>query len=592
MIGRNSRVLFVFAVFAASLWLLWPTWQLRQLTPEEASADPERADLIRDKAISLGLDLQGGIHMVLGIKSDNLRHNILVSSNKRTAENFRRELQLAVIDNRVAEDGTAIEIDINPTAAESRWEDIEKAIADIDFLEAPERVTSPERPNVVTVRAALDNAAFGREVGAATGRALEIIRNRIDAFGVREPSIQQAGSGKIVVALPGAADPSRARALIGRTAQLEFHKVHDDNELIRVLRAMDGILNGEVMKVVSTRQLTSERWEVTISPDQREAFAKIIENPGVQDELPADASLFLGSTQEVAGEKRIPLFLLITEASMTGENLEMARVSRDERNRPMVSFEFNSAGAEEFSALTAELSQGQKPLAIVLDGVVQSAPNVQSMIRSNGQITGNYSYEEARDLAVVLRSGALPAPVEVLEDRTVGPSLGSDSIAKGMVAALIGFALVVVYMLVVYKFAGFIADLCVGMNVILVLACLALFKATLTLPGIAAIVLVIGMAVDSNILILERIKEELGVGKRLSAAIDAGYEKAFATILDSNVTTLLTALALFEYGTGPIRGFAVSLSIGILCSMFTAIFVSRMLMDKMVLSAAEPKLTF
>jgi preprotein translocase subunit SecD len=284
-------------------------------------------------------------------------------------------------------------------------------------------------------------------------------------------------------------------------------------------------------------------------------------------------------------------YLLKNKTLLTGASLETAKVQISDRfGEPHVSIKFNAQGAADFDRITNE--NVRKRLAIVLDGVVHSAPVIQERISGGqAQITGNFTMDEARDLAIVLRAGALPAPVNILEERTVGPSLGSDSIKQGIMATLIGFILVVIFMAVYYRLSGLVADSVLIINVAALLGVLAAFKATLTLPGIAGIVLVIGMAVDANVLIFERIREELRVGKPPRAAIDAGYAKAFVTILDSNVTTLIAALFLFAFGTGPVKGFALTLSIGIIVSMFTAIFVTRIIFDYFVWNKGIQKIS-
>ena len=562
------------------------------MTPEYVEANPEEAAEAREGAINLGLDLQGGIHMVLGIKYDKLKQNILLNSNKRISDQFQ-EKGIAVIAHRVSENGNAIEVEINPAAADDRWNDIEDAVAQMSYLDEPERVAVPNQNDRIIVRASINKDALDREVREATGRALEIIRNRIDAFGVSEPSIQQSGDRKIVVQLPGAADPARARSLIGRTAQLQFHRTNDDAKLNNVITALDKVLNKEILKIVRSAQLGENSWDIRVNQTNKDKLVELLSRPAAGDALPDNTKVFIGKPKVEGGQTFLPLFLLEEVPAMTGKNLEMARVFYDERNRPGVSFQFNSDGAQSFGELTAELAQIEGRLAIVLDDVVQSAPTVNSVITKAGQITGSFTHDEARDLAVVLRSGALPAPVEILEDRTIGPSLGADSIRKGVQACTYGLILVIIFMLIRYRTMGFIADICLGLNLFIVLAFMNMptMKATLTLPGIAGLVLVIGMAVDANILIIERIKEEMRAGKGIFNAIQSGYDKAFGTIFDANVTTLITAMALYEYGTGPIRGFAVTLSIGILCSMFTSVFVSRTLVDKFILSSDDPKLS-
>lgn len=582
------RVWLILAVLAWCGYALYPTIRWSQLTPEQAAADPTKTEALRKRSINLGLDLQGGIHMVLGIKSDRLKQNLLLTVNRRLPDIFK-EKGIAVTGNRIVGDG--VEFEVNPEARATREADIAEALQIVGYLGAPEYMTDPARPDRAVVRAHLDREQFERELREATGRALEIIRNRIDAFGVAEPSIHQSGDDKIVVQLPGAADPRRARELIGRTAQLQFHRVREDAELNALLPALDRAAGGTFLPLVSSTDQGGGVWDIHVKAENKEKVQSILSLDAVKAQMPVGARVFLGAVETQRNEKIVRLYLLQDQPAMTGENLEMARISFDERNRPAVSFEFNSAGAEQFGELTAELMRGQKRLAILLDDVVQSAPSVRAQIRSRGEITGSFTQEEARDLAVVLRSGALPAPVEVLEDRTVGPSLGRDSIEKGMVAALAGFLIVVLFMVVFYRVSGFIADICLVLNIVMMMAVLASIGGTLTLPGIAGIVLTIGMAVDANILIYERIKEELRGGKGAFTAVNTGFERAFSTIFDANVTTLITAAALYQYGTGPIRGFAVTLSIGILTSMFTAIFVSRTIFDRVVLRAEQPRLS-
>ncbi len=357
----------------------------------------------------------------------------------------------------------------------------------------------------------------------AAERALEVVRNRIDEFGVSEPSIQLQGRDKILIQLPGITDPERAKEIIGRTALLEFKLVETD-------------------------------------PEKRK------ENPEAYEEKThEDETLWL--------EKSTPL---------TGAEIKTAYMGMDNIGSPDVRLEFKSKGAKIFSKITGD-NIGRR-LAIVLDGKVHSAPVIKTKIPDgNAQITGQFTAEEATDLAIVLKAGALPAPLVIEEDRTVSPSLGKDSIENGIKAAIGGSILVVAFMAIYYMFAGIVANLALCLNLIILLAALSLFHAALTLPGIAGIALTMGMAVDANVLIFERIREELNIGKTLGAGIIAGYKKAFLTIFDSNLTTLITGVILFYVGTGPVRGFAVTLSIGIIISMFTAIVVTRVVFDLMTL---------
>ncbi len=356
-------------------------------------------------------------------------------------------------------------------------------------------------------------------------RAVEIIRNRIDQFGVAEPHIQRQGADRIAVQLPGVTDRERALELIGRTALLEFKLVADDEEKLK------------------------------------EAIA---------GNVPEGYALH----KNADGQS----ILLEKETLLTGKTITTASVDFGQYNEPTVSLEFNSEGGKIFSDITGA-NVGRR-LAIVLDDKVQSSPVINEQIPSGrAQITGHFTFEQANDLAIALRAGALPAPIVVEEERSVGATLGRDSVRQGIQSTLVGFALVVGFMVVYYLFAGIVANLALFLNILITLAALSYFRATLTLPGLAGIVLTIGMAVDTNVLIFERIREELALKKPMAAAIMAGYKKAFTTIFDSNLTTLITAVILYNIGTGPVKGFALTLCIGITASMFTGIFVTRTIFD-------------
>lgn len=372
----------------------------------------------------------------------------------------------------------------------------------------------------------------------AAERALEVIRNRIDEFGVREPSIQQQGQDRILIQLPGVTDRQRALDLIGQTAHLEFKLVSDDGSLLS------------------------------------EALAGTIPEG-----------------YELLYDEQTPL-LVEKQAALTGERLVDAIVAFDSSrfNEPYVAIEFDAEGSKEFAKVTA--ANVRRRLAIVLDGKIRSAPVINEAIPSGrAQITGNFTVSDASDLAIILRSGALPAPLIVEEERTVGPTLGSDSIQHGIRAAWFGGLLIVVFMAVYYLFCGLLANAALLLNMVILFGALASLGATLTLPGIAGIILTIGMAVDANVLIYERIREELRLGKTLQGAVDQGYKRAFLTILDSNLTTLVSAVILFWLGTGPVRGFAVTLTIGLFSSMFTALVATRLLFDVAIGSWKLKKLT-
>ena len=381
----------------------------------------------------------------------------------------------------------------------------------VDMSKLPEKTTNETRADVVD-------------------RTIEIIRKRIDQFGVKEPSIARQGTDRIIVQLPGVTDRKRARALIGRTAQLEFRLVSDDND--RLNSAISG-------------------------------------KPVMGYELKYDS-------------ERNPL-LLETTAIMKGDSIADARMGRDEYGRPDVKLEFTGEGAKMFATITG--ANVKRRLAITLDGEVYSAPVIQERISGgNAQISGNFSADEARDLGNVLRTGALPAPIVIDEERTVGPLLGADSIKSGVTASLVGSIAVMLFMLVYYLLGGLLANVALALNILIVLAAMVIMKATLTLPGIAGIGLTIGMAVDANVLINERMREEIKQGKSIRTAILNGYDRAFPAILDSNITTIFAAILLVWLGSGPIRGFGLTLIIGLGASMFTSIVVTRMLWDLITLN--------
>ncbi len=369
---------------------------------------------------------------------------------------------------------------------------------------------------------------------SATRQALETIRNRIDQFGVSEPVIAPQGENQILVQLPGIKDPQRAIELIGRTAQLEFKLVDDEHNL-------EDALKGDIP--------------------------------------PGDEVLYQKVTDPQTGVVTRRPYLLKKRPLMTGDVITDARMRiKSDFNEPYVSMDFNAQGSRLFDQITAE--NVKKRLAIVLDNNVYSAPVIQERISGGkAQITGSFTSEEASDLAIVLRAGALPAPVTIIQNVTVGPTLGQDSIDKGMRAAIIGAALVVLFMAFYYKMSGLIADWALFLNIVYLMGAMATMRATLTLPGIAGIILAIGMAVDTNVLMFERMREELRLGKTVRAAVDAGYDKAMYAIIDSHVTTLITAVVLFQFGTGPIKGFAVTLSLGVIINLFSALIGTKVIFD-------------
>ncbi len=430
----------------------------------------------------------------------------------------------------------------------------------------------------------------------AIDRAMEVIRNRIDQFGVGEMSIQRQGKENIIVQLPGVTDRDRALEIIGKTAHLEFKLVSDNVEDLKKMLAKEtAALTGAAKDAASKETAApveaskdAANKEIAASVDtarevaDKEAAIKqaLSKEPAAKSEL--ESELVPGyELKYLEGERggREPI-LVAKEASMTGDLLVNAKTEFSSRGfgEPYVSLTLNSKGAELFANVTA--TNVGKRLAIVLDGKVVSAPVIREAIPSGqAQISGNFSVNEANDLSVILRAGALPAPVIVEEERTVGPLLGADSIKSGMTATTVGAILVFLFMLVYYRLGGMISDITLLVNLLMILGCLAIFKGTLTLPGIAGLILTIGMSVDANVLIFERMREEMHLGKTLRASIAAGYHRAFSAILDSNLTTIVAAALIFKFGTGAIKGFAVTLTIGLIANLITAVWFSRWIFE-------------
>ena len=394
-------------------------------------------------------------------------------------------------------------------------------------------------------------------------RLLAVLRNRIDQYGVAEPIIQKSGSDRIIVDLPGIQDPAAALELIGRTAQMDFREVLDTTGSATPPAPVRSNYDSDIQFVQA-----QERWEkvvAQISNASADLVKKVAAHPGS-----------IVAPAEEAGR-----FYLLGPVLLSGKDLTNAEVQPDSLGRMGVSLEFNSEGATLFENATARLVG--KQLAIVLDNVVISAPVVQDRISGgHAQITGRFTTDEAARLAIMLKAGALPVAVEIAENRSVGPSLGADSVRQGLEAGLFGAAMVLVFMLLYYQFRGFAADLALAVTVLLIFAGLIAFNATLTLPGIAGIILTLGMAVDGNVLIYERIREERNAGKTPMAALDSGFRKALVTILDSNITTLIAALVLFYFGSGSVRGFGVTLSVGLVASVFANIVVTRAILQLFV----------
>jgi protein-export membrane protein SecD len=495
-------VLVVVATIAAAAYLL-PSYQYYSMTPAQRDAKPpqELADL-RKRAIHLGLDLQGGLQLLLEVDKSHL------------------------------------------SAAESK---------------------------------------------DATDRAMEIIRNRVDQFGVAEPLIQREGEDRIAVQMPGLTDRTRAIELIGKTALLEFKLVRTPDEAKVAFERLDSYLSvrqpAGTDSLLTRHPLTGRMLEAGfVRKEDVAVVEKLLASAPVDTILPSDTQIVWGNAdvpyQGITGRE---IYVLKREPEMTGGSIASAMASNniDQVNPGAwgVKMEMTPKGRSDFARVTG--ANVGRALAIVLDGVVQSAPRINDKIPGgSAQITGgSFTIQTANDLAIVLRAGALPAPVKILEERTVGPSLGNDSIHSGIMAGLIGTAMVIAFMIIYYQLSGVIAVFAMLLNTFYVVACLAGFGATLTLPGIAGLVLTVGMAVDTNVLIFERIREELRNGRSIRQAVELGYNRAFRTVFDAHSTAIISGLFLFQFGTGPIKGFAVTLITGLVANLFTAVLFTRMIYD-------------
>ena len=462
--------------------------------------------------ISLGLDLQGGSHLLLEVDSKTVIREYLDSMVDAARIELRRD---KIRYQGLGISGNGIQVTIK---------DEEKVDEARKLLRALERDAVLDEDDGRIVMTLNERMIRDRKT-AAVQQSIEIVRRRVDETGTREPTIQQQGDDRILVQLPGIDDPERIKRLLGKTAKMSFHLVDQRN-------SVESAMAGRIP-------------------------------PG---------SWLLPSEGEDGR-----MYLIRKRVMVSGDTLIDAQPSTDSRtNEPVVTFRFDTAGAKRFGSATSK--NVGKLFAIVLDRKVISAPVIREpILGGSGQISGSFSFQSAQDLALLLRAGALPAPLTILEERSVGPGLGADSIAAGKIASIIGIILVVVFMVAAYGLFGFMADIALIVNMVLILGALSFLQATLTLPGIAGIVLTIGMAVDANVLVFERIREEVRSGRTPISSIDAGYSRAFTTIIDANLTTLIAALLLYAFGSGPVRGFAVTLSIGIITSMFTAIMLTRLM---------------
>ncbi|MDZ4737585.1 MAG: protein translocase subunit SecD [Rhodospirillaceae bacterium] len=474
-------------------------------------------DWFPQRHLTLGLDLQGGSHLLMEVDVDSVFDARLEALVDGVRTEFRAA-EIGYIELGVA--GDAVQVKLRDPADAERARPILTELGLGMTLDIADDGTA---------RMAFTDAEIARLKRDAIQRSIEIVRRRIDETGTREPTIQRQGDERILIQLPGVKDPERIKDLIGQTAKMDFRFI-----------------------------------DMSLSPEQAEAGG-----------LPPTAELLPSLQTNESGEPE-RWYVVNKRIIVSGENLTDAQATF-QQNQPVVSFRFDSVGGKRFADATSQ--NIGKLFAIVLDGKVISAPVIQSAILGGSGIIegGNMTVESANDLALLLRAGALPAPLTVLEERTVGADLGADSIAAGTEACLIGLALVIVMMVVLYGFFGIIANVALILNGILLLGLLSALEATLTLPGIAGIALTLGMAVDANVLIFERIREEMRNGRGPLSAVDSGYREAMSTIIDANLTTLISTLILFMFGSGPVKGFAVTLSLGIITSVFTAVVVSRMI---------------
>ena len=614
-----------------AMWAIWPTFQYQRLSDAEKETLREEGKLaqIESRTIKQGLDLKGGMYIVLEVDLPTLMETLAENKDGK----FNRSI--ASVRNQL------------------------KRIPEANFFTL--FTTTSEENNLKLSRYYYDYGssnsdiivALEDEAEDAINRVLEILVNRIDQFGVAEPTIQKQGNQRIIVELAGVQDSERARALLESTALLEFFIVKDINTTNQLMVRIDQVLKGDESlaavtkttidkksnefqesddQTVSVSELFGETEDSEASTDsavvdenifaerpfsamlrnlgqtigvpEKNLYAvkKILERPEVQEKLAAVGGMFLFSHKAeeyplVDGtlETMYSLFLVEDAAELTGGVVEEAKANLGPQGstsagQPIVNLTMNSDGARKWSIVTG--SNVGRQVALVLDKKVHMAPNIREKISGGSTlIEGFADINEAKDIAIVLRAGALPAPVDIIEERVIGPSLGADSVRSGTLSVIIGLGIVLVFMLIYYRFSGLIADFALIWNIVLVLAVLASLQATLTLPGIAGLILTVGMSIDANVIIFERIREELRKGKTPKAAVKSGYDRALTTIIDANMTTVIAALVLWQFGTGPIKGFATVLFWGILISMFTAIFVTRTIFNSLTSRKGFTKLS-
>ena len=610
----TPRLLIIALVLTWAVWAIWPTIQYQGLSEveKETLREEGKLEILESRTIKQGLDLKGGMYIVLEVDLPTLVENLAINKDNKlnsALNSIRAQLKLS---------------------PEADFFSLFSNVSDQKNLKLSRYYYDYGASNEIIL------TALGEESEDAINRVLEILQNRVDQFGVAEPTIQKQGSQRIIVELAGVQDSDRARSLLESTALLEFFIVKDITTTNQIMAKIDQALigNKDISNIAKNDQTIEQNSAITdddgtvsvtelfgessdesnvdssaVTPDivAEQPFSGMLRNlgntigvpvknsysvrkmldlPEVKERLAAIGGTFMFSNKAqdyptVDGdvESVYSLFLLEDQAELTGGVVEEAKANLGPQGttsagQPIVNLSMNSDGARKWSIITG--SNVGRQVAIVLDNKVHMAPNIREKISGGGTlIEGFANIDEAKDIAIVLRAGALPAPVDIIEERVVGPSLGADSVRSGTRSVVIGLIIVLIFMLIYYRAAGTIADFALIWNIVLVLAVLASLQATLTLPGIAGLILTVGMSIDANVIIFERIREELRKGKTPKAAIDGGYDRALTTIIDANVTTLIAALVLWQFGTGPIKGFATVLFWGILISMFTAIFVTR-----------------
>ncbi len=615
------RIFLIVLFVGVSLYLLYPTYADLQTTKsieEEVSsyretllsANPEIEDaeleqLItlkedsirvsdptiqqnREKRVKLGLDLQGGMYLVMEVNTARLLEKLV----KNPDNEFDSLFNEAVSESKLSDENLV-------SILAAKIQESGKRLS---------RYFGSLRDDDADIIARLEE-----QEADAVSRAIEIINNRVNQYGVSEPNIQKQGARRIIVELPGIAKEEEAKRLLQGSALLEFRMVKESDFTIPIMNRIDDILAGgstndsaeaDTSSADSTdiADMTAEEFAVEhpffsvaiINPQSpyADAFVKesdrdkletFLNRPEVQNAIPDNVEfLFSAKSVNTQEEETIyRLYLVNKQAELTGGVITNAQANIDpQTTEPIVNMQMNSEGAREWARITG--ANVNKRCAIILDGAVYSAPTIQQKIpNGSSRISGMEDLNEAKLMEIVLKAGALPAPVDIIEERTVGPSLGQDSISQGFNSTMIGFLLVALFMIFYYKKAGIIADLALFFTIVFIMGILAGFQATLTLPGIAGIILTIGMAVDANVLIYERIREELTTGKTAKASIESGYANSYSAIFDSNITTFFTGIILFQFGSGPIQGFALTLMIGIVCSLFSALVVTRIVFDMM-----------